>query len=183
MDWKNLFDPLNPRDIKTQEERFALMAEYQTAATNLSEPFLTVVKVNETRTHALLWHAAEGDQKLLFPITEPACEEFEYSHPSEWQVIFLGMTWQLLESEFRQYFKALPTDPPESLICLMALREKMTGFGGRDMSRLVFPCSVVTRVEQGNLIIPHTYCHDGWRPPVDPPPPMPFFLCGHARFS
>lgn len=165
MDWRDLIDHVYPKDIQTLEHRLALYFEfYKCKNSEPREPYVTVVDVNDTKTLAVLWHTEE-DKRIIFPISEPACPEAEYVNPSEWQVIFIGAVEQLLESKLRDRFKVSSTDSSESQICLLALREKMQGFGGRDMSQLVFPCTVVIRVEQGQVIAPRLYCDEDWQPP------------------
>lgn len=154
-----------PRDIIDQEQRMRVVLGDST----ILEPILVNTIVNEKETLAVLWLSDTDDQKYFFPISKPNCKEFEYSNPSEWNVIFLGSFEQLIATELTRLFENISAGPNNGIFCLLTVNHCMIGFDGKDMSCSVFPSCVVSRAEQGKLITPKMFCEKFWQPAKDRP--------------
>ena len=154
----------HPRDIIDQEQRMRVVLGDST----ILEPILANTIVNKEEILAVLWLSDIDDHKYFFPISKPSCKEFEYSTLSEWAVIFLGLFEQLATTTLTRHFGNLSAGPDNGIFCLLAVNHCIRGLNGEDMSRMIFPCCVTSRVKEEKLITPKMFCNERWRPVRNP---------------
>ena len=163
-----LVNPLRPRDIALQDSRATI---FFNGKVQPKKPHLTTVLVNNIKTTAIFWWSDIDNNPRYYPISTPACPEFEHIHLLEFDIIFLGTTQQLSQTELHNKFVDLPAKSPEEFISILAVNHKLFGFGGRNMNALAFPCSVAIRInDDGKALTPKTFCLEKWRPAVDTQP-------------
>jgi len=154
-------DVLRPREIESQEQ---LIRMFLKDSDRPSRPILMNTLVIKKETLAFLWLSENDKQRYLFPISKPSCREFEYSNLSEWDIIFIGSAEQLMATELTRQFENFSIGSDNGLFCLLAINHYMRGFDDEDISSMIFPCCVVSRIEKGRLIEPKIFCNERWQP-------------------
>jgi len=128
-------------------------------------PEATEVLINERDTTAIKWWAEDEKQQFFFPITNPACPEWKYSSPTEWQVMFIGTIQELKNSSFSSRLSFSQECRTDKLVALLTVNHDLIGFDRKRMAGLLFPCEIVIRVDgkSKQLIFPKRYhYHSAW---------------------
>ncbi len=153
---RTIFDCCKPKDIATQIFLFQL-ANFQP-----SEPYFIPALFKDKSISTVLWFSDVDEEQIqLFQIGEPACPEFEYIHPSEWRIEFLGTIEQFRLSKTFECLKKVPDISNDTPICVIRVRRFLKDFKGQDMASLFFISEIIANAEDGRLHRPKLY--DWWK--------------------
>jgi hypothetical protein len=173
-DWKKrILYPFSIRDIKHQEKVAHVILNLSAQP---AQPYVSWVLVDERPALSLFWWSADGNQRHFYPISSPRCKELKYIDLEGWDVLFLGHVAELKATKLAAQLANWQTFPTDKLFCLLTVNRPLRGVGNRDLTGLIFPCQVVTRVISGAPLMPKSFCHENWQPAEgEMPPPDPRF--------